>query len=578
MSRCKKILLWVLSVLCMLFFLMFSAEANLTYVLAGMLNGNLGNVNSGNIIFTRDSGFYEESFALHIFAPTKEVYYTLDGSDPDKDSIKYERAIQIEDASNNENVYSSRTDVTTAFLKEEIAQYCKEGIGIDYQVPATKVDKCTTIKVVYYDKDGNPSEIEERNYFVAYQNKAGYDNVNVISIVTDPENLFGYDTGIYVQGKTYDEEFGQMPDEEFAKKYWYFWPANYRNEGRAWEREAHIQIFDEEKNLVISQNAGIRIQGGGSRGFLPKSLNIYAREEYGENRFQYDFWDTGYYPKRMTLFGGGDDYCTKIKDRLISELVKGTKIATMNYKPYVLFLNGEYWGFYYLTEKYDEHFIDYYYHADKENTVMIKNGEVAAGTEDESSLSYEAMMSYILEHDLQEEENYQKVCEMLDIESFIDYFAIEAYIARRGDWPKDNFALWRYKDSTDEPYKDGKWRWMLFDVNSLGMDWEDYDSIEALRRKSELFNSMCENESFRRAFAKRWLEIADTFFDKELVNQKLDEYIQLMDAPMENHFQRFFGTDNERFYEEIENLRYFFNERKPYVVESIRVNFGEDYL
>ena len=47
---------------------------------------------------------------------------------------------------------------------------------------------------------------------------------------------------------------------------------------------------------------------------------------------------------------------------------------------------------------------------------------------------------------------------------------------------------------------------------------------------------------------------------------------------MEKHFQRFFGTSNDQFYEEIEIIRTFFNERRPYVMDSIKNNFGEDYL
>ena len=73
--------------------------------------------------------------------------------------------------------------------------------------------------------------------------------------------------------------------EKFASEYKlsdyadYVWNANYKNKGRNWEREAEIHIFDTEQKLVLSQKAGIRIQGGASRSFNPKSL-IYWNKKF----------------------------------------------------------------------------------------------------------------------------------------------------------------------------------------------------------------------------------------------------------------------------------------------------------
>lgn len=584
MKMCKKHIIVFFSIITIITVCKFSSEASLKYVLANMLWGQ-HTLNSGNIVFSQDSGFYEDGFKLYIFAPSDEVYYTLDGSDPDKSSLKYDSPIRIEDASTQVNVYSARNDVTAAFLREDVKKYCREKNIIDYQVPNYPVDKCTIIKAVYYDQNGKISDTEERVYFVGFQDKYGYDNVNVISIVSDPENLFGYESGIYVLGKSFEDAVQNgMFEDEHQSLYWSFWEANYRNKGIEWERKSHIQVFSIEKELVLSQDVGIRIQGGGSRGFLPKSLNLYARDSYGENKIQYDFWNTGYQPKRMTLSSGGDDYYTKIKDKLVSELAKDTNIVTMKYEPYILFLNGEYWGFYYLTEKYDVNYIEYYYDVDKgeliDDIIMIKNGLVETGVEADWYVSYKEMQDFIINNDMKDDANYEKACEIIDINSFIDYFAVEGYIARCGDWPNGNYALWRSRNVSDKPFEDGKWRWMLFDVNSTAMEIEliEHDAISAMRAENELFNSLCENDNFKRAFSNRWIELSNTIFERESVNQKISEYIELMDIPMKNHYQRFFGTTNEKFYIEINEIREFFNERRPYILESIRNNFGEEYL
>ena len=579
----KKGLIIITSVLFLIICCTLSAEASIKYVVANM---TYGDTNSGNIIFSKNSGFYDKEFELRLYAPTKDIYYTLDGTDPDKSAIKYKNPITIKDVSQNTNVYSERTDVTAQFLTEEIiangGDPKKEPV---YQIPEEPVDKCNIIKAVYYDRNGEKSEIEERIYFIGFQEKKGYDDVNVISISTDSANLFDSQKGIYVLGDVY-KEFSkeEMSDDYWGKEYWNHWQANYNQRGIEWERESHIQVFDTEKRLVLSQNAGIRIQGGGSRGFLPKSLNIYAREEYGANKLYYDFFATGYYPKRVTLSNGGDDYYTKIKDRLVSELADECDIVTMNYEPYVLFLNGEYWGFYYLTEKYDVHFIEHYYGVDKgtliDDIIIIKNDSVETGVSADKYVSYSEMQEFILNNDMSIKENYENACELIDIQSFIDYFAVQGYIARAGDWPESNFALWRSRNVSDKLYEDGKWRWMLFDVNSTSMSRGliQRDVISTLRYSSELFDSLCESEEFRRQYSARLLELSEMVFEENKVVQKIDEYIELMEEPMEKHYQRFFGTSSEKFYEGIDIIKVFFEQRREYIVESIKNNFGEEYL
>ena len=248
-----------------------------------------------NIIFSKQSGFYEEEFQLKIYAPSDEIYYTLDGSEPNRESLRYDAPILIDDATKNENVYSLRTDVCGSFIAGDTL----------YTIPDYLVDKCTVIKVAYYDETGNLSAAETRNYFVNYDEKAGYENISIISVTTDSENLFSDDKGIYVLGDSFKE---YCEENDLSTKSYYRWGANFLNRGREWERNVNIQVFDENKELVLSQNVGMRIQGGVSRGLLPKSLNFYARDEYGDNRMKYDFFDTGYYPQRVTLSGGGNDY------------------------------------------------------------------------------------------------------------------------------------------------------------------------------------------------------------------------------------------------------------------------------
>ena len=64
--------------------------------------------------------------------------------------------------------------------------------------------------------------------------------------------------------------------------------------------------------------------------FLKMCENMNAN-----GRFYTDLFGTGYRADTVTLFAGGDDYSAKLRDKLVSELVKDRNFAVMNYEPYV---------------------------------------------------------------------------------------------------------------------------------------------------------------------------------------------------------------------------------------------------
>ncbi|MDO5132896.1 MAG: CotH kinase family protein [Eubacteriales bacterium] len=555
-------------------------------------------VKNSRIIFSKPSGFYETAFTLWIKAPTKEIYYTLDGTDPvrgKEGTYAYDarEGIRIEDVTPSENVHSIRTDVTTGFDTAAVKEFGKEEDLIPYRVPEDPVDKCTILRAAFYSEEGERSEIQTGAYFIGYEGRKGYGGIKTVSVITDPANLFDYEKGIYVTGKTFDD-FAAADSFHNGKIWyrhvWWWWDANYNRSGRDWERTANVQFFDSDGSLLLQQEAGIRIQGGGSRGFLPKSLNLYARRDYdGNTRFHYDFFGTGFEAKRLTLTTCGDDYYTKQKDRLVSELAEGQGFAVMHYEPCMLFLDGEFWGFYYLTEKYDEKYFSYYYGVPEEEVVEIKNNQIEVGTGEDLSL-YEEMKAFIEESDMSVQENYERACELIDMDSFLNYYAVLIYCARCGDWPNGNFALWRTREvpeartegetggspeegetgsaqeegeadrdsdpardsgpreTEESPYRDGRWRWVLFDVNSAAIspNLQEHDTLAYVRKNKSMrmFASLWANPGFREQFSERILEYGRTFFAPESVNSLLDGYETVMKDPMEIHYSRFFGEES----------------------------------
>ncbi len=601
-------------------------------------------VKKSRIIFSKPSGFYSEAFTLTIKAPSNEIYYTLDGTEPvrgEDNTFRYEGGIEISDVTSRDNTHSMRTDVTHSFNAELLAEYAGDYESKGYKVPDYPVDKCTILRAVFYSDEEGRSESETASYFVGYDGREGYGKVKVVSVVTDPANLFDYEKGIYVTGKTFDDFAASDPFHDGSIWYrhiWWWWDSNYNQRGREWERQANVQFFGEDGSLLLQQEAGIRIQGGGSRGFLPKSLNLYARRDYdGNTSFHYDFFGTGFNPKRMTLTSGGDDFYTKQKDRLVSELAADQGFATMHYEPCLLFLDGEFWGYYHLTEKFDEKYFSYYYNVPEENVVDIKSKGVEVGVASDQKL-LDQMKEFITENDMSDPENYAKACELIDMDSFINYYAVLIYCARCGDWPNGNYAVWRTREApeevftqaaendertdssddddeaksdgskdrddtddspaaaedpnprnlditgkktTDSPYTDGRWRWVLFDVNSSAISsaLKENDTLNYVLNKdpSPLFVSLSKNEDFRKKFSERILEYGRTIFSPESVNEKLDQYAEEMTAPMALNLRRFFGEDSGFDFTEITDteIRDFFKNRYSVVEEMLEKHFGD---
>lgn len=536
------------------------------------------------LTFSEEPGYYDSAFYLSIMGGgNNTIRYTLDGSEPTVNDPVFDkkRPLYIEDATAHPNIYSARTDVSTGFLTDLIRQYSTADPC--YTVPEYPVDKCTVIRASLFDSAGNCLDSITGTYFVGFQNKDSYQNIYTVSIITDPNNLFDDEAGIYVTGSTFKQLLEESLGTEAYPRtpYWWWWTSNYSNRSIDWERPACITVFDNHQNMVLSQKCGIRIKGGGSRGQLPKSISCYARETYsGSDFFNANIFQTDIFPHKIVLFAGGDDNRFKLKDYLVNTMEKDLNFATMDFIPCAMFLDGEYWGTYYITEDYNAAYIHDHYQVDKNNVIMIKNNELAQGLEEDYQ-QYEETLTFIENHDMSTIDNYNAACDLIDIDSYIDYYAAQIYIGRYGDWPGGNYALWRTRENDGSRYGDGKWRWMLFDVNSGGLSGGSLpnDSLSYVLAGDPVFASLYPNEAFRRKFAERLLYIGKEVFAPQKCNQFIDQYTQTLKTPLAASNMRFYMDEkSEEFGQYTEDIKNFFNNRYDVVWNFLVDNMGEEWL
>lgn len=499
-------------------------------------------------VFNRESGCYDEAFDLSVSAPKgSTIYYTTDGSIPEAKAGArvYSAPIRVKNRDGEPNVLASKSNSALMYNAEFVGPYLPED---------SDVAKATVIRAMAVDAAGKQSRVVTKTYFVGSALSERYPNASVISIVTDPDNLMGAKKGIYRR-------------------------ENYQNSGREWERPAFVEYFEEDGTIPFAEEMGIRIHGGWSRHYGQKSFNLYFREEYGLKSLKDYALIPGAcdaegkqiekYKSFMLRNGGNDTEYTKIQDVWIQNQVKGCGIATQAARPCVLFLNGEYWGLYNLTEKYSDSLLEEEFGVDKNNVIIFKDHELDEGAETDVSL-YEELYG-LAELDMKDRENYKKFCELVDVQSYIDYFAIETFIGNH-DWPEKNIAFWRTREYDGTAYGDTKWRPLLFDTE---FSMELYGStngkspISWVRNRDKLFDALFENEQFKHRFAISLRDLMENEFEKNAAITSLRSYANLYKPLMEDYFKRF-GLHPWAFDSNVKRIENFTRKRKTSILSDLK--------
>lgn len=536
------------------------------------LGGDTGQVLKQTPVFSKESGFYAEEFELNIrTAKELEIVYTMDGSDPrTSDTAKvYEGPVRIYDNTNEPNRLSSITDITLG----------------DYYPPEEPVEKGIIIRAATKDAAGNFSEVVTHSYFVG-KVKSYYSEMKVISLVVEEDYLFDPENGYYMVGSGYYDwlqsgEYQEYDSGDVNN------PTNYNAKGRETEFPVTIQVFEEGK-VVYSANVGARISGNWSRAAAQKSFRLYARKEYGEGKMKYAFFDERTdlrggviqaYDKVTIRNSGNDNQTLHFRDAFLQELASDLEADYMAASPCILFLNGEFWGFYWIREKADDEYIEAIYGIDKENVAVLKNGEVESG-EDSDLKEFTDFMGWAQAADMSQKENYEKFCKTIDVQSFMDYVTVQTYL-NNADWLNgyvNNWQAWHTRTVDNFlPKADGKWRFIFYDIEySAGLYYAEntsyeYDSLNRNRANGSVFDflalldNLMANPEFAEQFEKNYLRIIEECFAPETVDHLLSSYVMAYQSATKDTFYRFgMGWAADGYGDSVSHMRAFFYKRPEY--------------
>ncbi len=495
-------------------------------------------------IFSKSGGFYSEAFDLEITSEDSEakVYYTTDGSDPlpgASGTLQYTGSIKIKSRAGDANVLSMVQNISTDTWNP-------------WKAPKGEVFKGTTLKAVAIKDDGSKSKVLTHTYFVDPEMKTRY-TLPVISLVTDFDNLFDPVVGIYTE--------------------------NSLKTGEEWERPAHVEFFESSGNLGFSQNVGLRIHGGYSRKYPQKSFRIYADGQYGDlGEIKYEIFPgltkngNGKKMKsfeRLILRDAGNDWTSAyMRDEMMQSLVSHINILdTQAQRPAILFLNGEYWGVYYIRERYDKEYLEDHYNLDDDKVAIMEPKQISPaqqlsfdiqqGTSEDVGAYTNEVINYLKENSISQSSTYEYIKTKIDIDNYIAYNVAEIFFGNT-DWPGNNVVIWRYKTddgkyNPDAAYgQDGRWRWMLKDTDfgfglynkSVNHDTLKYavgDSVEGTGNpegSTFLLKTLLQNDEFRNKFINCFADQLNTSFVSERVLEVINEFEAILTPEMLEHTNR----------------------------------------
>lgn len=528
-------------------------------------------------IFEYTGGFYEEAFDLHLYSPSGEkIYYTLDGSLPCADSFVYEKPLRIKNDPSAENQYADRPDLAPSA----------------YYTPDSPVDKAVVVRAACYDPFTDQiSEVVTETFFVGYQQKSEYSDMAVVSLVVDPKDLFDKEIGIYGNGKQYEAYLeaaggkdGKVPDEymdENGEIHYRYMASNAFLRGKEWEREASIAYFDETHAHMLTQDIGIRISGNSTRSAPQKSFNLFARDIYDDGEIiPYAFFEHGSLCSTIKLRnGGGNSKGLKFLDAFLEKAARFRDVSIQDSRPCVVFLNGEYWGLYHIRERYQETYLSENYGLDPDQVMIIKAGNAVTSLP-ETAESYRYMLDVITECDLTYDDTYALACDLVDIQSLIDYCCINLYLDNRDVGFGYNTALWK---TTQEgtPYSDGKWRFMLYDLDECifpdSSVWENRENwmAEHPLMTEPAVLSLLDHETFRQQFCITFMDLANTTFSYDRMHAMLEEWSSFYETQTIKDHQRFYDPlyDVKTYEREVSAIDAFFRDRRPFAMESLAKTF-----
>lgn len=498
---------------------------------------------SGAVEVSHPAGVYDAPFQLTLLAeqPTDQIHFTLDGSLPGLDKPLYASPIHI-------SQYALRTPELSLIPSSP-----------RWETPNFTQTAAVVIRFQAFRDGVAIGTPQSASYFISPNFKNQYP-VDILSIITSPENLFSDSTGIYVPG-----------DNEVE---------NYYYATEAWERPAHIELINTSGQLEWSQNLGLRIHGRSSRSNPQKSLRLYARDDYDAPFIFHPIFgdEQGEAFKRLILKSNDMLFSRALfVDNVAHDLVSDLAFESMASRIVVVFINGEYWGIQSMRERLDEQHLRIQFGLDPDKVDII-DWDRAPLVSEGSINEFNAFMNFIKTTDLSSDEGLVALEQRIDMTSFIDFISANIILANE-DFPNNNCRMWR------EQGIGNKWHFFFFDCDACLRDF-DQNSLELFTTSkndgnpvSTLLSALMNNNTFKSRLAIALNNHLYDTFSTENILQHTAAYQSLYAPLIPNQIGRWNYPENmNEWYMAVNQIKEFAIQRQEFVSEMIAKDLVKPFI
>ncbi len=424
----------------------------------------------------------------------------------------------------------------------------------EYTAPLT-ISKTTVVRARAFRKGAVPSDVITATYLVEKKH-----TLPVVFLSTDNANLYDPANGIWATGYGASSEFPYL-----GANYW-----------KDWERPVHFEYMTTDGVSQVAFDAGMKVFGQFSRALEQKSVSIRLRDRYGPKEICCPFFeDNGVNVfSSLVLRNSGQDFNNAhLRDAFCAMVIKNQiDMEFMDYQPTAVYVNGKYHGIYDLREKIDADFLINHRGIDEDKTDLIKGSRnVQLGTID----SYAALIDYIKTHDPANAEVYNYLKTQIDIDNLICYWMCESFFNNT-----DTGNIRFYRENT----KNGKWRWIFFDVDwalfpttyqrngiAAYLDPQGHGVGKAF--STTIMVRLMRNPDFRKRVLTLHKKHLTTTFDTKRMLQIFDGMVDQIDAEMRRHTARWSSLSYDNWKKNVATLRGIVEKMNPLFVEKMKTGF-----
>ncbi len=468
--------------------------------------------------FSHPAGFYQSAFNLALTASAGDtIYYTTDGSVPDKGSKRYVNPLHI-----GQSIVLRARIISNGEIGDMIAN--SYILGRDFDMP-------------------------------------------VLSVSLRDDDLWDYYSGIYVEGPN-----AQQAMPHYGANYWMDWEKQAHIEffepdgSQGFKLDAGIKIYGGWSRTYPQKSFSIFAR------------NIYGGNRINYDIFRFipvsDF-------KSVVIRNSGNDYLfSNFRDLFHQSLVCDLDLDLMAYRPAVVYLNGEYWGIQNIREKINEHYVASHFNdVDEDSIDMLENNmNVIHGSSEHyaAMLDYISTNDITVASVYDQLKTMMDVNHYISYQLSQIYFDNTDWPGNNLKyWRKRSTdGKWRWiMFDTDFGFS-------LYNVSNYTNNTLEFAIVPNSQNQwpnpawsTFLFQRLLQNQQFRTDFINHFADNLNTRFHPQRVRDKILYFREKYLYEMPYHIERW-SSSMSRWNNSLDNMLIFAAHRPAYVRNHIRQQFG----